>query len=54
MGRLLSELRDEVNRVTGEPGPELADLERVKPRTLLIVVASTLAFYSLLPQLANL
>ena len=39
---------------TGEPGLGLEELERIKPRTLLIIVASTLAFYSLLPQLANL
>jgi glycosyltransferase 2 family protein len=51
---LLDDLRVEVNRATGEPGLELEELERLKPRTLLIVVASTLAFYSLLPQLANL
>jgi undecaprenyl-diphosphatase len=51
---LLGELREELNRATGEPGLELEDLERLKPRTVLIVVASTLAFYSLLPQLANL
>ncbi len=51
---LLVDLRDEVDRVTDEPGLDLVDLERVKPRTVLIIVASTLAFYSLLPQLANL
>ena len=51
---LLDDLRDSVNRATGEPGLELARLERVRPRTLLIIGASTLAFYSLLPQLANL
>ncbi|HUW03891.1 MAG TPA: flippase-like domain-containing protein [Acidimicrobiales bacterium] len=51
---LLDDLRTEVNRATGEPGLDLADLERVKPRTILIIGASTLAFYSLLPQLANL
>jgi undecaprenyl-diphosphatase len=51
---LLDDLRDELNRATGEPGLQLEDLERLKPRTVLIVVASTLAFYSLLPQLANL
>jgi glycosyltransferase 2 family protein len=51
---LLDELRDAVNLATGEPDLELEELERLKPRTLLIVVASTIAFYSLLPQLANL
>ncbi|MDZ7674843.1 MAG: lysylphosphatidylglycerol synthase transmembrane domain-containing protein [Acidimicrobiales bacterium] len=53
-GRLLEDLRDEVNTATGEPGLELEDLERVKPRTLVIVGISALAFYSLLPQLASL
>ena len=46
---LLDDLRDSVNRATGEPGLGLARLERVRPRTLLIIAASTLAFYSLLP-----
>jgi glycosyltransferase 2 family protein len=52
-GELLDELRAEVSRATGEPDIELDRLERIRPRTLLIIVASTLAFYSLLPQLAN-
>jgi glycosyltransferase 2 family protein len=51
---LLDELRAEVGRVTGVPDVELERLERVRPRTLLIIGASTIAFYSLLPQLANL
>lgn len=51
---LMDRLRDRVSEVTAEPQPELEDLERVKPRTLLIIVVSTIAFYSLLPQLANL
>jgi uncharacterized membrane protein YbhN (UPF0104 family)/tRNA A-37 threonylcarbamoyl transferase component Bud32 len=52
--QLLPELIKVVRDRTGAPAVELARLERVPPRTLLIVVASTLAFYSLLPQLANL
>ena len=51
---LLDDLRTQVVQTTGAEGLELEDLERIKPRTVLIVVASTLAFYSLLPQLANL
>jgi uncharacterized membrane protein YbhN (UPF0104 family)/tRNA A-37 threonylcarbamoyl transferase component Bud32 len=51
---LLDQLRAEVVEATGAPELELEDLERVKPRTVLIVVASALAFYSLLPQFANL
>lgn len=52
--RLLEQLRDEVNEATGEPGLELEDLERIKPRTLVVIGVSAVAFYSLLPQLANL
>ncbi|HSL60074.1 MAG TPA: lysylphosphatidylglycerol synthase transmembrane domain-containing protein [Acidimicrobiales bacterium] len=51
---LLDELRAAVLDLTGAPELELEDLERIKPRTVLIVVASALAFYSLLPQLTNL
>jgi undecaprenyl-diphosphatase len=53
-GGLLEDLRTQVMQTTGAEGLELEELERIKPRTVLIVVASTLAFYSLLPQLANL
>jgi glycosyltransferase 2 family protein len=53
-GDLLDRLRDEVNLATGEPDLALEDLERIKPRTVLVIGASALAFYSLLPQLANL
>lgn len=51
---LLDDLRAHVERVTGAEAPDLEDLERIKPRTVVIVVASSIAFYSLLPQLANL
>lgn len=51
---LLDDLRAAVAEATGEPELELEELERIKPRTLLIVAASSLAFYSLLPQLVNL
>lgn len=50
---LLDDLRTEISRVTGVPDVELERLERLRPRTLLIIGASTIAFYSLLPQLAN-
>jgi glycosyltransferase 2 family protein len=53
-GPVLEELRAEISRVTGEPDVEVERLERVRPRTLLIIGASTIAFYALLPQLANL
>jgi uncharacterized membrane protein YbhN (UPF0104 family)/tRNA A-37 threonylcarbamoyl transferase component Bud32 len=52
--QLLPALRARVQQRTGVPEVELARLERIRPRTVLIVVASTLAFYTLLPQLANL
>jgi undecaprenyl-diphosphatase len=51
---LLPELRDHVRVRTGAGDVQLERLERIKPKTLLIILASTLAFYSLLPQLANL
>ena len=53
-GTLLEDLRAAVAARTGAPELELEELERIKPRTVLVVAASTLAFYSLLPQLANL
>jgi undecaprenyl-diphosphatase len=51
---LLPSLRDQIRERTGAGDVQLERLERIKPRTLLIVLASTLAFYTLLPQLANL
>ena len=51
---LLPALRARVQTLTGTKEVELARLERVRPRTLLILIASSLAFYTLLPQLANL
>jgi undecaprenyl-diphosphatase len=53
-GDLLADLRRAVTAETGAADLELEDLERVKPRTVLMVCASALAFYALLPQLANL
>jgi undecaprenyl-diphosphatase len=50
---LLNELRTGLGDATGIEPPELAQLVRVRPRTLLMVVALTAAFYVLLPQLAN-
>jgi glycosyltransferase 2 family protein len=51
---VLPALRARVQARTGTEQVELARLERVRPRTLLILIASTLAFYTLLPQLASL
>ena len=39
---------------TGAGEVQLEKLERIKPKTLMIILASTLAFYTLLPQLADL
>jgi undecaprenyl-diphosphatase len=50
---LLNELRSGLVEVTGVEPPELAQLVRVRPRTLLTVAALAAAFYILLPQLAN-
>ena len=50
---LLKELRAGLAEVTGVEPPELAQLVRVRPRTLVTVVALTAAFYVLLPQLAD-
>jgi undecaprenyl-diphosphatase len=50
---LLNELRGRLAEVTGVEPPELAQLVRVRPRTLVTVVALTAAFYVLLPQLAD-
>ncbi|HEY8094110.1 MAG TPA: lysylphosphatidylglycerol synthase transmembrane domain-containing protein, partial [Acidimicrobiales bacterium] len=51
---LLTDLRHAVQQATGATDAHLARLERIRPRTLLVIVGSTIAFYSLLPQLGNL
>lgn len=51
---LLDELRVAAAEAAGVEEVSLERLERIRPRTLVMVVASSLAFYSLLPQLANL
>lgn len=53
-GQLLEDLRTQVERRCGVAGVELERIERVRPRTVLTVVALTLAFYLVLPQLADL
>jgi uncharacterized protein (TIRG00374 family) len=50
---LLGALRGRVQAVTGTSGEQLARLERVRPRTVLSVVAMAAAFYFLLPQLTD-
>ena len=49
----LDELRTRALARTGADDVPLERLERVRPRTLLSIVALTAAFYFLLPQLAN-
>lgn len=50
----LKPLVDEVSRVTGVEEPQFAQVERVKPRVLLIGAMLAVAVYVLLPQLADL
>src|SRR5207302_533883 len=50
---LLPQIRNALSEATGEPVEDLAKLQRIQPRTVLIVAALAGAFYFLLPQLAN-
>ena len=50
---LLKDLSAAISASTGAGEVELERLQRIKPRTILMIVAGSLAFYSLLPQLAN-
>jgi uncharacterized protein (TIRG00374 family) len=50
---LLDEVSEAVRVATGAPPVEFEKLERIKLKTVLMIVAGSLAFYSLLPQLAN-
>ena len=50
---LLADLRARVQDVTGAAPAALARLERIRPRTLVSIVAFAVAFYVLLPQLAD-
>ena len=51
---LLDRLRAEIHEHTGAPDVPLERLARVQPRTLIMIMAGALAFYSLLPQFGNL
>lgn len=51
---LLDRIRHEIHERTGAADVPLEQLARVRPRTLVMIVAATLAFYSLLPQFGNL
>lgn len=50
---LLDELGTAVRDRTGAEAVEFEQLLRIRPKTILMIVAGSLAFYSLLPQLAN-
>ena len=51
---LLDRIRHEIHARTGVADVPLEQLARIRPRTLVMIVAATLAFYSLLPQFGNL
>lgn len=51
---LLDETRHEMHELTGADDVPLERLARVQTRTLLMILAGGLAFYSLLPQFGNL
>jgi uncharacterized protein (TIRG00374 family) len=51
--KVLDELRAEVSRATKTQEVELAQLERVRPRTVLIVLCVFVGMWVLLPTLAN-
>jgi uncharacterized membrane protein YbhN (UPF0104 family)/tRNA A-37 threonylcarbamoyl transferase component Bud32 len=51
---LLDRLRSEIHDRTGAEDVPLEQLARVQPRTLIMIMAGALAFYSLLPQFGNL
>jgi uncharacterized membrane protein YbhN (UPF0104 family) len=51
---LLDELCAEIHTTTGADDVPLERLARVQPKTLVMIMAGTLAFYSLLPQFGNL
>ena len=51
--KVLDELRGKVSQATNTQEVELAQLERVRPRTVLIVLGVFVAMWVLLPTLAN-
>ncbi len=52
-GDLLPRIRTAVSARCGVPEPRLADLDRVRPRTLLVVAMLVLVTYVLVPQLGD-
>lgn len=51
---LLDRLREEIHDTTGADDVPLERLARIQPKTLMMLMAGALAFYSLLPQFGNL
>jgi glycosyltransferase 2 family protein len=47
----LDELRNEIQRVTGADAVPVAELERIKPRTVVTVAMAAVALWTLVPQL---
>jgi undecaprenyl-diphosphatase len=52
-GDFLKNLRQLVEERTGTEGAPLEQIERVRPRTIVTILALSLAFYLVLPQLAD-
>ena len=50
---LLTRTRAAAAAASGQPAPDLARVQRVRPKTLLAIAAATAAFYFVLPQLAD-
>ncbi len=50
---LLGSVVDEMDRYLAEPPPQLSDLERVRPRTVLMIVALIIGGYLLIGQLGS-
>jgi len=51
--QLLTSLMDELDEQLASPPPQLSDLERVRPRTVLMIVALLIAGYLLVGQLGT-
>jgi glycosyltransferase 2 family protein len=50
---LLTRTRAAAAAASGQPAPDLARLQRVRPKTLLTIAAATAVFYFVLPKLAK-
>ena len=49
----LEQLREEVQRATGAEAAPIAELERIKPRTILTIMMAAVALWTLVPQLVG-